>query len=105
MLEAASLSRALMLEAYDNLVEGKGDLDEFIRLNAQTIENMARVAPYLHPKLVPKRPEGELPVLDLETLSDRQLDVLLCRLDAKISQPPTLDLSANTAGAESYGGG
>jgi hypothetical protein len=94
ILEATALSRNVMLDLFEKRGTDEFDVDAFLKFNAQTAENAAKAAVYCHSKLAPKRPEGELPPIDLEALTESQLDILIFRLSRGRESVTPLDLTA-----------
>jgi hypothetical protein len=94
ILEAAALSRSIMLDLFDKRGTDEFDVEAFLKFNAQTAENAARAAAYCHAKPAPQRREGDLPPIDLEALTESQLDVLIFRLSRGRAGVTPLDLTA-----------
>jgi hypothetical protein len=104
LLENAAISRALMLQAYEARGTPEFDLDEFARLNALNGENMAKCAPYCHSRLPPRAPEGELPQIDIDGLSDKQLELLVIRIGRRMGSD-VIGVVGEPAEAEARGEG
>jgi hypothetical protein len=99
ILEAAALSRSIMLDLFEKRGTDEFNVEAFLKFNAQTAENAARAAAFCHAKPAPKRPEGDLPEIDIDGLSDKQLELLVLRIGRRMGED-VLDIEAEAAGAQ-----
>jgi hypothetical protein len=98
LVEAAALSRSIMLDLFEKRGTDEFDVEAFLKFNAQTAENCAKAAPYCHARLAPKRPECDLPEIDIDGLSDKQLELLVLRIGRRMGED-VLDIEAEATEA------
>jgi hypothetical protein len=106
LLEGMAMNREIALQQFSVRDDPEQfDRELFFEAATATRQFAEAAAPFCHSRLAPKRPDGELPNLDLNQLTEAQIDILVLRLNGRTADAPTLDLAANAAGAVSEGGG
>jgi hypothetical protein len=85
LLKGWKLNARMTLKLYADLGTKKAKLDDYFRYQAAAREYAASAATYCHPKPIAQRPEGELPAIDINNLTEAQIDILILRLTGRTS--------------------
>jgi hypothetical protein len=80
LFEGMARNREMALALAKDVGTKEFKLEEYLKVDAATRAYAADAAPFCHSRMSPKRPDGDLPNFDLESLTDAQLNILILRL-------------------------